>query len=132
MKTWLRQHRVLVGCLAGLGFGFAAFLQWGVPRYAAPWIQSDGFRQMLSRQVSQALKVQGQFAPLHAEGWKIRTEHFESEGRPGEAIGALKAYDGDGTFNPWAIFRRVWQIDFLHAKTGHFELLWPDDSQKNR
>jgi hypothetical protein len=130
MKTWLRQHRILIGCMAGLGVGFACFLQWGVPRYAAPWIQSEGFRQMLSRQVSQSIKVEGEFTPFQSKGWTVRTDSFESEGRPGEAIGRLRAYTGTGVFNPWAIFWRVWQIDTLHAQRGYFELRWPDDSQK--
>ncbi|MEM1157627.1 MAG: hypothetical protein AAF649_02830 [Verrucomicrobiota bacterium] len=95
------------------------------------WAESEGFRAMLSHQVSRALKVQGDFGRISlVEDLTAEVTSFESVGRAGEAIGSMNAYDVRGTFNPWAIFRSVWEIKRVDIARGSFRLRLPDDALK--
>lgn len=94
-------------------------------------VASEGFREMLSREVSKSMKVDGTFSPLKLEeGWTVTAESFASKGWPGEAIGALDAEGIRGVFDPEGIFRRVWQMDLILIDKGRFELRQPDDALK--
>jgi hypothetical protein len=120
----------LAGVLALLLGALAAVIHvWG-PGLLKPWGESPGFRQMLSREVSKAMKVDGEFAPLTLDGWTATTASYTSTGWPGEAIGSLNAEGITGTFNPDAIFRRVWEVERIEIRRGTFTLRMPDDALK--
>jgi len=113
--------------VAGIALGFLV-------SYAdAPlesWLNSESFRSMLSREVSKAMKVDGEFAPLTVKDWTSTTAEYTSEGWPGEAIGSLNAHGVKGKFNPWAVLWRVWQIDRIDIEAGEFALRLPEDELK--
>jgi hypothetical protein len=112
-----------------------AFVVWfAATRYGLPalerWTASPAFQEMLSREVSKSMKVDGQFGPLTITGMEARTPSYTSEGWPGEAIGSLKAEGIHGVFNPWAILRRIWQVDRITIEKGTFALRLPNDALK--
>lgn len=95
------------------------------------WVESSDFQNLLSHQVSRALKVHGQFGEITlVEGLTARAESFESTGRAGEAIGSLNAYGIRGTFNPGAMLRNQWKLDRVDIERGQFVLRMPDDALK--
>ncbi|MEM6883904.1 MAG: hypothetical protein AAF571_02655 [Verrucomicrobiota bacterium] len=95
------------------------------------WAESESFRAMLSHQVSRALKVHGEFGEITlVEDLTAEVTSFESVGRAGEAIGSMNAYEVRGTFNPWAIFWSVWEIERVDIARGEFKLRLPDDTLK--
>jgi hypothetical protein len=96
------------------------------------WLHSPGFQNMLSHQVSKAMKVDGEFGPLTLEGWTATTPEYRSTGWPGEAIGRLDAEGVKGKFNPWAILRRVWEVERIDVERGNFALRLPQDELKRQ
>lgn len=86
----------------------------------------------LSKAVSKAMKVEGNFGPLTLKDWTISTPSFSATGWPGEAIGLMEATNIQAVFNPGAILRRVWQIDRIDIASGRFALRTPNDAQKKQ
>ncbi len=101
-----------------------------VPRLVEGWAAEEGFRGMLSREVSKSMKVEGAFAPLRLRDWRVRTDSFESVGMPGEAIGALSVYGIEGEFDPRGVMERAWRVKWIRADRGRIALRMPDDSKK--
>ncbi len=114
---------LLFGVLCGGVYFFA-------PTLLAKQVESEGFRRMLSQEVSKALKVDGEFAPISLDGWTAVTDSYKSTGQPGQAIGALNANGIRGTFNPAGVFRSQWELDLIHIEKGFFALREPDDALK--
>jgi hypothetical protein len=82
------------------------------------WTAGDRFRDMLDRATSKGLKVEGRYTPISRVG--LLGLHVDSfTGMDGHrAIVALHANDISGTFNPWGMAFRRWEIDDLHIKSG--------------
>lgn len=118
-----------VAVLVVLAVGLWVGVVWGRAALER-WTRSEGFQRMISREVSRAMKVDGQFAPIVVEGWEARTAGYRSTGWPGEAIGGLEAEEIHAVFNPWAVLRRVWQVDRIEIARGRFVLRMPDDALK--
>jgi len=128
--NWRRFLAVALPVLALLaGLVAALAIHFGRPALDR-WTASPEFQDMLSREVSKSMKVDGQFGPLKVTGMEADTPSYTSEGWPGEAIGSLNAEGIHGVFNPWAILRRVWQVDLITIERGTFALRMPDDSLK--
>lgn len=111
------------------GIAVALAPRW-VPRLVERWAAAEGFRGMLSREVSKAMKVEGRFAPLELRDWRVRTDSFESVGMPGEAIGLLRVYGIEGQFDPRGVLDRAWRVNWIRAERGRIALRMPDDSKK--
>ena len=104
-----------------------------LPPVLAAWVAGPDFRRMLSRTVSQALKVDGQFGPLAlGPDLSVTADGFASTGWPGQAIGALDTGRATGTFDPWAVLRGRWQVDLIHLASAEFKIVAPDNALKNR
>jgi hypothetical protein len=133
MSRYRRIFRIGAIVLAALVLGVACLMfairTWG-PALLKPYGESPGFRAMLSREVSKAMKTDGEFGPLTLNGWTATTDSYTSTGWPGEAIGSLNAEGITGTFNPDAIFWRVWQVDRIDIRKGTFTLRLPNDALK--
>lgn len=126
-----RRNLAIGGLTLTLGAGLVVFLAFRLGRPALDrWTASPEFQEMLSREVSKSMKVDGRFGPLKVTGMEADTPSYTSEGWPGEAIGSLNAEGIHGVFNPWAILRRVWQVDRITLERGSFALRMPDDSLK--
>ena len=97
----------------------------------ARWVGGEEFNRLLSKAVSSALKVDGQFGAMRLEeGFSVHTDGFTSTGWPGQAIGALDTSGATGRFNPRGILRGLWQIDLISVDKADFALRNPDDALK--
>lgn len=86
---------------------------------------------MISKAVSNALKVEGQFGPMELQpGLSVATEGFTSKGWPGQAIGSLDATRARGWFDPWAVFRGEWRIPRIDIERADFRVVTPDNKLK--
>ena len=95
-----------------------------------PYFESDSFRHKIAEETSRGLKVEGDYAPITHDGWDARTPNWRSVGRPGETIARLDADGVSAQFNPWGIFRRVWQLDWVHLDSAVIELRKADPARK--
>lgn len=102
-------------------FGYAA---------AKSWIESLMGQRAASAGLGRAIKVDGNFAPLHLEGWTIVTDSFTSRGWPGEAIGGLDAYAIRAELDPAAVWRGVYGIKGIQIDHAQISLLQPNDALK--
>ncbi len=130
MRVWARRLLWVAVPLALVAGGTVALAPLWLSRLAEHWAAKEGFRGMLSREVSKSMKVRGQFAPLVLRDWRVRTESFESEGMPGEAIGLLNVYGIEGEFDPAGVWDRAWRVNWIRAERGRIALRMPDDSKK--
>lgn len=122
---------LVVGALVAAVSLSAFFSRELRPALLEPWVASPGFNGMLSKAVSSALKVDGEFGLMKlGPGLSVTTEGFASRGWPGQAIGGLDTGQATGWFNPWGMLRRTWQVDLITISEANFRLVQPDDSLK--
>ena len=86
----------------------AVVLLWDLP--VSFWVESDGFRRMISRETSKGLKVEGEFKPIRKQGWVVTTDGFTSTGRPGEVVEKLDASNVRGVYNPSGYWHDMWEF----------------------
>jgi len=114
--------------------GLAAVAVWLAPRlayrYACQWAESSRGQEAASRGLSKTMKVDGHFAPLHVDGWKIDTASFTSTGWPGEAIGRFAATGIEAEFDPAAIWQGAWRIQYVNVAQATITLVPPNDALK--
>jgi hypothetical protein len=94
------------------------------------WVDSPLGQRTASTGLGKAIKVDGQFAPLHLDGWTIVTDSFASQGWPGEAIGGLNATGVRAELDPAAIWRGVYRIKGIQIDRAQVTLLQPNDALK--
>ena len=95
------------------------------------WVESAAGQRTASSGLSKVIKVYGKFAPLHLDGWTIKTDSFTSKGWPGEAIGGLNTYGVVGELDPAAmIWRHVYHIKGIQVDHADITLLQPVDALK--
>ncbi len=104
-----------------------AYLSTG---WVKSWVESSGFRRMISHEVSKSMKLNGEFAPITQDGLTAVTATYSGTGWPGEAIGLLEANQIRAQFEPKGIFRRVWSVPRIDIDSGRFVLRTPDDALK--
>lgn len=127
MKRWILCPLVAivilsVGIYAGYRYGYRALHGWA---------EGEGFRLMLSHEVSKSMKLHGEFdPPMKLDKWTLTTPHYLGTGWPGEAIGSLEAEDVKGVFDPWAVLKGVWQVKRIDIGKGRFVLREPNDAEK--
>jgi hypothetical protein len=82
------------------------------------WVKSDHLRELLNRETSKGLKLDGNYAPLTRVGWLgMQTGSFT--GTNGQkVIVKVEAQDISGWFNPLGIALHRWQVDDIHIKRG--------------
>lgn len=79
------------------------------------WLASEDFRAWVSRQVSAALGVEGQFLPPRWSQATVYSECFYGRGTPGGALSSVRADQVRAQFDPRGIFEGVWRLDSLTA-----------------
>jgi len=109
-KGWLAVGIVLI---AVLSVGIACGNGW-----ITSWVQNQEFREMLNRETSKGLKLDGRYSPFTRIGeLGMHTDSFA--GTNGyKTIVALHAEDISGTFNPLGIALQRWELDNIHIKSG--------------
>ena len=130
-RKWLRRVAWTAGITLGLFCLAIALAPLVFSKTMKSYAESEGFRRMITKAINKGLKLEGEFEPLRFDGaWKISTPGFASKGRPGEAITMLNAQNVKGTFNPWAVFKGVWEVSSITMETSQLGLGQPDNSLK--
>jgi hypothetical protein len=82
------------------------------------WVEGDGFRQMLDREISKGMKFDGHFARLHRVGLLgLQTDSFH--GKNGQkTIVSMDAQGVTGWFNPLGVVLRHWELHAIHLDSG--------------
>jgi hypothetical protein len=97
----------------------------------AEWVAGPSFNRLISQAVSHALKVDGKFGSMSlGPDLHVTTAGFESNGWPGQAIGALNTRQATAKFSPWAVLRGRWQIDLINIAQADFRIVTPNDALK--
>jgi hypothetical protein len=130
VSPWSR--RIGYGLLALILLGVIAVVcldQFGY-ELARRWAESPGGQRTASSGMGKTIKVDGQFAPLHVDGWTIRTDSFTSTGWPGEAIGMLNATGIQAEFDPAGVWQGAWRIKGVQIDQATIKLVPPNDALK--
>lgn len=121
MFAFFRQHRVwrITGGIASFllivgAIGIAA-LNPKLTRY----VESDAFRKELEKETAKGLHFpSGHYEPIKRTGtWTAESAGFQAN----DGWKALRTMDARGItakFNPWGVFRRLWQLDNVHVQGG--------------
>ena len=104
--------------IAGAAINIVIILLIPLNGWITGWIEGDGFRAMLDREVSKGMKFDGHFAPLHRDGvLGMEADSFHGEnGR--KTIVSLDAQNITGWFNPLGLALRHWELHGLHMDSG--------------
>lgn len=83
-----------------------------------PWLEGKSFREMLDRQTSKGLNFSGTYGPISRTGFStaFAPEFHAQDGV--KAMQSLEAEDISARFNPWGVFLRRWQLDYVHIRKG--------------
>lgn len=112
---------ILLATVVVYFFGYAA---------TQAWIESPLGQRAASAGLGRAIKVDGNFASLHLDGWTLTTDSFTSQGWPGEAIGGFNAYSIRAELDPAAVWRGVYGIKGIQIDHAQISLLQPNDALK--
>ena len=117
----MRRPLILLLVVAGLAAGLI-LAAWAVNQRLTAFVESEAFRKELDKQTSKGLHFQGQYDTIRRTGLlTARTEGFT--GREGvKAIKAISTGEVDARFNPWGIFQRRWQLDYIRIPSGQAEI----------
>ncbi len=127
---WRRWVITILSVLLLLTFLIGAIVELCGYSFVKYFVESGAGQNVASRSVGNAIKVDGEFAPLHLNGWTIITDSFESTGWPGEAVGGLNCYGIRAEFDPSAIWGGVYKFKGIQIDRGDFILLTPNDALK--
>jgi len=126
-RRWLLTILSVMLLLTFIGIAAVYLFSYPLVKY---FVQSPAGQRIASTSVGHAIKVDGQFAPLHLDGWTIDVDFFTSTGWPGEAIGGINAYGVRAEFDPEAVWKGVWHIKGIQIEHGNFILRTPNDALK--
>ena len=79
------------------------------------YIQSDSFREWLSKTVSRSIHADGQFEPLSWEGSSFRSAGFTAKGVGKSKLRSLQITNLSAHIDWWQLLKGVWVIDQINA-----------------
>jgi hypothetical protein len=126
-RRWLLTILSVMLLLTFIAIAAAYAFSYPLVKY---FVQSPAGQRVASSGVGRAIKVDGEFAPLHLDGWTISVDSFTSTGWPGEAIGGLNAYGVRTEFDPEAVWHGVYHLKGMQIEHGYFILRTPNDALK--
>jgi hypothetical protein len=80
------------------------------------YLNGDGFRKKISEAVSQKLKADGSFMPLHLVGGTFFSDGFRARGNSGTFFSQMQADQVRASFNWRALFQRTVEVDELNIE----------------
>ena len=87
-----------------------------------PYLEGPKFRAELDKQTSKGLHFDGQYGPIKRTGFDTASVQKFNAANGVKAMKSLEARDVTAKFNPWGIFLRRWQLDYIHIKRGQVEI----------
>ena len=96
------------------------------------YLESEGFREELDRQTSKGLHFEGRYKAIRRTGFlTARTEGFSGE-KGVKAIKTISTGEVDAKFNPWGVFLRRWQLDYIRIPSGKVEIQTYEPKPENK
>ena len=91
-------------------------------RKLTEYVESDAFRRELDKQTSKGLHFEGEYETIRRTGLlTAQTDGFQ--GRNGvKAFKTLSTGVVDAKFDPWGIFLRRWELEYIHIPSGKAEI----------
>jgi hypothetical protein len=122
---------ILLVVVAGLVAGAILAVTVGNQRLTA-FVESEAFRKELAKQTSKGLHFQGQYETIRRTG--LLTAQAEGfTGKDGvKAIKAISTGEVAAKFNPWGIFQRRWQLDYIRIPSGKAEIQTYEPKPENK
>jgi hypothetical protein len=87
------------------------------------YVESDRFRAELEKETAKGLHFSdGHYASIHRTGFlTAASDRFQADSGH-KALRAIDAHGITGTFNPWGVFFRRWQLDDVRIQSGEVEI----------
>ena len=96
------------------------------------YVESQEFREELDKQTSKGLHFEGRYKAIRRTGFlTARTEGFVGENGV-KAIKTISTGEADAKFNPWGIFLRRWQLDYIRIPSGKAEIQTYEPKPENK
>jgi hypothetical protein len=91
-------------------------------RKLTEYVESDAFRRELGKQTSKGLHFEGEYQAIRRTGLlTAKTEGFK--GRNGvKAFKTISTGEVDAKFDPWGVFLRRWELEYIHIPSGRAEI----------
>ena len=117
-SKWWRTTALIIGWLLPLGALIAISVGWLNSRLTH-YIESDAFRAELEKETAKGLHFpSGHYEPIHRiDTWSAESAGFRANGGE-KALQSMEARGITAKFNPWGVFRRLWQLDHVHVQSG--------------
>lgn len=113
-KGWLAIALVIAGLVLALLVS-AKVLS---PRLTS-YVQSDKFREEMEKETAKGLHfAAAHYAPIKRTGmWTAESAGFDAD-KGSKALHSIEAHGISAKFNPWGIFLRRWQLDYIYIQSG--------------
>jgi hypothetical protein len=96
------------------------------------YVESEAFREELDKQTSKGLHFQGRYKPIQRTGFlTARTEGFTANNGV-KAFQSMSTGQVDAKFNPWGVFLRRWQLDYVRIPSGTAEIQTYEPKPENK
>src|SRR4029077_5214912 len=96
------------------------------------YVESQAFREELDKQTSKGLHFQGRYKAIQRTGFlTARAEGFTANDGV-KAIKTMTTGEVDAKFNPWGVFLRRWQLDYVRIPSGTVEIQTYEPKQENK
>lgn len=112
---------VIAGALWGYFYGHKTLVDY---------VESDSFRQMISRATGKSLKVTGEFGPITLDEWTAKTTGFTSVGLPDQVITKLDAGPTTAVFDPKGLAQKLWEFSKITIEYADLGIQQPNLSKK--
>jgi hypothetical protein len=87
------------------------------------YVESNGFRTEMDKETAKGLHfAEAHYAPIKRTGmWTAESAGFNA-GKGWKALRSIDAQAISAKFNPWGIFLRRWQLDYVTIQSGKVEI----------
>jgi len=89
--------------LAFVGYFLSTFL---LNRY----LRSEAFRTLVSEKTAAFFRVEGEYQPIHNNGFSFYSDGYDARGEAGSPLKGLRADQIRADFEPAALFEGAWQV----------------------
>ncbi len=91
-------------------------------RKLTEYVESDAFRRELDKQTSKGLHFEGEYQAIRRTGLlTVETDGFRARNGV-KAFKTLSTGEVDAKFDPWGIFLRRWELEYIHIPAGKAEI----------
>ena len=96
------------------------------------YVESDAFRRELDKQTSKGLNLEGSYQTIRRTGFLTATAEGFTGKNGVKAFKAISTGKVDARFNPWGIFLRRWELDYILIPSGKAEIQTYEPKPENK